>query len=192
MIIAFSIAMPGIPFIYYGNEIGMRQLYGNPFVEGAYKPRAGGRTPMQWTPGKNLGFSTAPPENLYLPVDSAADAPNVEEQEKDQGSLLNSVRRLIQLKKTEPSFAAYAEFVPVYARENTYPFIFARAAGKETILAVFNPAERTETAAFNMNIDATGFKLLAGSNIEISCDNGSYSVTIPGITYAIYKLELKE
>ena len=61
MIIAFSIAMPGIPFIFYGNEIGMRQLYGNPFVEGAYKPRAGGRTPMQWTPGRNLGFSTAPP-----------------------------------------------------------------------------------------------------------------------------------
>jgi glycosidase len=192
MIIAFSIAMPGIPFIYYGNEIGMRQLYGNPFVEGAYKPRAGGRTPMQWTPGKNLGFSTASPEKLYLPVDSAADAPNVEQQEKDRASLLNSVRRLIQLKKTEPSLAAYAEFVPVYARENTYPFIFARAAGKEIILAIFNPAERTETAAFNMNIDAAGFKLLSGSNIEISCSNGSYSISIPGITYAIYKLELKE
>jgi glycosidase len=192
MIIAFSITMPGIPFIYCGNEIGMRQLYGNPFVEGAYKPRAGGRTPMQWTAGKNLGFSTAPPEKLYLPVDSATDAPNVEVQEKNQGSLLNRVRRLIQLKKAEPSLAAYAEFVPVYARENAYPFIFARAAGKETILAVFNPAERTETAAFNMNINATGFKLLAGSNIEISCDNGSYFITIPGITYAIYKLELKE
>jgi glycosidase len=192
MIIAFSIAMPGIPFIYYGNEIGMRQLYGNPFVEGAYKPRAGGRTPMQWTAGKNLGFSTAPPEKLYLPVDSATDAPNVGQQENDQESLLNSVRRLILLKKAEPSLAAYSEFVPVYARENTYPFIFARAAGKETILAIFNPAERTETAAFNMNIDAAGFKLLAGSNIEISCDNGSYFIAIPGITYAIYKLELKE
>ena len=192
MIIAFTIAMPGIPFIYYGNEIGMCQLYGNPYVEGAYKPRAGGRTPMQWTSGKNLGFSSASPEELYLPVDTAADAPNVESQEKDQESLLNSVRRLIQLKKSEHALAAYAEFVPVYAGENSYPFIFARAAGKETILAIFNPADRTETAEFTMNLDARGFELLAGKNIEISCKNGNYNVSAPGITYAIYKLRIQE
>ncbi|KPK82238.1 MAG: hypothetical protein AMS27_14750 [Bacteroides sp. SM23_62_1] len=189
MIIAFSIAMPGIPFIYYGNEIGMRQLYGNPFVEGAYKPRAGARTPMQWAPGRNLGFSSAPPEQLYLPVDAAADAPNVEEQEKDPNSLLNSVRKLIELKKSEPALAAYAEFVPVYARENTYPFIFARAAGKETILAIFNPADRTETAEFALNIDAASFELLTGKKIEISNNNRIYSVKAPGISYAIYKLQ---
>jgi glycosidase len=192
MIIAFSIAMPGIPFIYYGNEIGMRQLYGNPFVEGAYKPRAGGRTPMQWTPGKNLGFSSAPPGKLYLPVDTAADAPNVESQEKDKGSLLNSLRRLINLKKSEHALAAYAEFVPVYARENSYPFIFARAAGKETILAIFNPADRTETAEFTINRDAGDLELLAGNDIEISCDKGNYYVSVPGITYAIYKLKVRE
>jgi glycosidase len=189
MIIAFSIAMPGIPFIYYGNEIGMRQLYGNPYVEGAYKPRAGARTPMQWTSGKNLGFSSALPEQLYLPVDGAADAPNVEEQEKDPNSLLNSVRKLIELKKSEPALAAYAEFVPVYARENTYPFIFARAAGKETILAIFNPAERTETTEFSLNIDATNFELLAGKKIEISNNNRIYNVNTPGISYAIYRLK---
>ena len=61
MIFAFSLAMPGIPFIYYGNEIGMRQLADDlPYVEGAYKPRAGARTPMQWSAGKNLGFSFCP------------------------------------------------------------------------------------------------------------------------------------
>jgi glycosidase len=189
MIIAFSIAMPGIPFIYYGNEIGMRQLYGNPYVEGAYKPRAGARTPMQWTAGKNLGFSTASPDRLYLPVDAAADAPNVDEQEKDPNSLLNSLRKLIGLKKSEPALAAYAEFVPVYARENSCPFIFARAAGKETILAIFNPADRTETAEFALNIDATGFELLAGQKIEISNNNRIYSVITPAISYTIYKLK---
>jgi glycosidase len=189
MIIAFSIAMPGIPFIYYGNEIGMRQLYGNPYVEGAYKPRAGARTPMQWTPGRNLGFSAAPPDKLYLPVDNAADAPNVEHQEKDPNSLLNSVRKLVELKKGEHAFAAYAEFVPVYAKENTYPFIFARAAGEEVILAVFNPADRTETAEFSLNIDAKGFELLSGDKIKISSNKGNYSVTTPAVSYAIYKLK---
>jgi maltose alpha-D-glucosyltransferase/alpha-amylase len=189
MIIAFSIAMPGIPFIYYGNEIGMRQLYGNPYIEGAYKPRAGARTPMQWTSGRNHGFSTARPEKLYLPVDTASDAPSVEQQEKDPNSLLNTVRRLIELKKSEPAFAAYAEFVPVYARENSYPFIFARAAGKETILAIFNPADRTETAKFSLNIDAKDFRLLAGDKIKITSNNRNYTVTTPGISYAIYKLK---
>jgi glycosidase len=189
MIIAFSIAMPGIPFIYYGNEIGMRQLYGNPYVEGAYKPRAGARTPMQWTSGKNLGFSSALPEQLYLPVDGADDAPNVEEQEKDPNSLLNSVRKLIELKKSETALAAYAEFVPVYACDNTYPFIFARAAGKETILAIFNPADRTETAEFALNIDATGLELLAGKEVDISNNSRNYSLSMPGISYAIYKLK---
>ncbi len=189
MIIAFSMAMPGIPFIYYGNEIGMEQLYGNPYVEGAYKPRAGARTPMQWSSGENMGFSDARPEQLYLPVDTAADAPNVDDQENDPNSLLHRVRSLINLRKKEACLAAYAEFVPVYAKENTYPFIFARAAGKETILAVFNPADREEEAEFQLNIEARKLTLIAGKAIDIQYNNSTYSLKIPGITYAIYKLE---
>ncbi len=188
MIFAFSIAMPGIPFIYYGNETGMRQLYDLPHVEGAYKPRAGARTPMQWTPGINRGFSAAEPSELYLPVDTACDAPNVADQEKDPGSLLNKVRMLIQLKKNEPALAAYAEFVPVYAKENTYPFVFARAAGKETIIAIFNPAGREARASFSINIAAKKLKLLAGDKINITNKNQDYTLTMPGISYAVYKV----
>ena len=75
MIMAFGLTMPGVPFIYYGNEIGMRQLNDLPQIEGAYTPRAGARTPMQWTGATKLGFSTAEPTRLYLPVDGAPDAP---------------------------------------------------------------------------------------------------------------------
>lgn len=189
MIFAFSMAMPGIPFIYYGNEIGMRQLYGNPFVEGAYKPRAGARTPMQWNNEKNLGFSTAAPEKLYLPVDSAEDAPNVEAEEKDTNSLLNFVRELIKLKKSEPALAAYAEFVPVYAKENTYPFIFARAADDDIILAVFNPAPRKETADFSLNIEAKEFNLLSGDESKININGNKYNLEIGGQSYSIYKIQ---
>jgi glycosidase len=188
MLFAFSLAMPGIPFIYYGNEIGMRQLYDLPHVEGAYKPRAGARTPMQWEPGKNLGFSTAEAEKLYLPVDNAHDAPTVAAQENDQNSLLNRVRKLIQLKKTEPALAAYAEFVPVYAKENSYPFVFARAAKKETILAIFNPADRVVTAEFTLNLIAKRLQLLAGRKMKISNQQQRYAITTPAISYAIYKL----
>ncbi|MGA9291676.1 MAG: hypothetical protein WBV81_03745, partial [Ignavibacteriaceae bacterium] len=185
---AFSIAMPGIPFIYYGNEIGMRQLYNMPYVEGAYKPRAGARSPMQWSLGKNDGFSTSASGKLYLPVDTSSDAPNVKSEEKDPNSLLNKVRKLIQLKKKEPALEAYAEFVPVYAKENTYPFIFARANGKDVILAVFNPAASEKTADFSLNIKAGRFTLLAGEDSQIEINGNRYKLKIKGQTYSLYKL----
>jgi glycosidase len=188
IIYAFSLTMPGIPFIFYGNEIGMRQLYGLPYVEGAYKPRAGGRTPMQWTTGKNRGFSTAPTEKLYLPVDTAKDAPNVAEQEKDPNSLLNRVKRLIQLRKSEKALAAYAEFVPVYAKENTYPFIYARAYGNEIILVILNPAGREVKANFSLQPLISRYGLLAGREMEVDIQGDKYHVIVPGQSYAIYKL----
>ncbi len=188
MIFAFSMAMPGIPFIYYGNEIGMRQLYNMPYVEGAYKPRAGARSPMQWNSGKNCGFSTAESSKLYLPVDSTADAPNVETEEKDPNSMLKHVRKLIQMKKSEPALAAYAEFVPVYAKENTYPFIFARANGENVILAVFNPASQEKTASFSLNLSVKEFQLISGDKSQIEKKRNRYNLIISGQTYSIYKL----
>ena len=64
----FLLTMPGCPFIYYGDEIGMRYLHGLKSKEGGYE-RTGSRTPMQWTNGDNAGFSAASSEKLYLPVD---------------------------------------------------------------------------------------------------------------------------
>lgn len=190
MIYAFGLTMPGVPFIFYGNEIGMRQLYGLQNVEGAYPPRSGNRTPMQWSMEKNMGFSTAAAEKLYQSVDMAKDAPNVAEQEKDPNSLLNKTRHLIAIKESEPALAGYAEFIPVYAKENTYPFIFARSTGNEVILAIFNPANRTENAEFKLNIKAKGYTLLAGDKIKISNKGQAYSLETPGISYSIYKLKL--
>jgi glycosidase len=188
IIFAFSLTMPGIPFIFYGNEIGMRQLDGLPYVEGAYKPRAGGRTPMQWTAGRNRGFSTASFEKLYLPVDTAKDAPNVTDQEKDPNSLLNRVKRLIQLRKEEKALTAYAEFVPVFAKENTYPFIYARACDEEMILVILNPSAREAKANFNLRPIVDHYELLAGREMGIDVQGNKYHVTTPGQSYAIYKL----
>ncbi|MBN1782914.1 glycosylase [bacterium] len=188
IIYAFSLTMPGIPFIFYGNEIGMRQLHGLPFVEGAYKPRAGGRTPMQWTSGKNRGFSEADPEQLYLSVDTADDAPNVEDQEKDPDSLLNRVRRLIQLKKREKALAAYAEFVPVYAKPETYPFVYARANQDETVLVILNPSGRDSEASFTISPVMKKHELIAGKKVKMKSDNGQYHIRVKACSYAIYKM----
>ena len=191
IIYAFGFTMPGVPFIYYGNEIGMKQLPTSwPQVEGAYQPRNGARTPMQWTPGKNLGFSTADPSKLYLPVDPAPDAPNVADQENDPNSLLNRTRALIALRHSEPALANYAEFVPIYAEKNAYPFVYARAAGKDVVLVMLNPRAEASQATFNVNVPFKKTKLLAGDKFDVKRDKKTGNVTIdmPGQSYAIVKL----
>jgi len=95
---AFIFTMPGVPFLYYGDEIGMRYLYNLPTKEGGYS-RTGSRTPMQWSPGGGMGFSAAPAEKLYLPVDPDAYAPDVQTQEKNPMSLLNTVKALLRLRR---------------------------------------------------------------------------------------------
>jgi maltose alpha-D-glucosyltransferase/alpha-amylase len=189
MIMAFGITMPGIPFIYYGNEIGMRQLSDMPQIEGAYKPRSGARTPMQWSLGKNRGFSSAEFSQLYLPVDTSSDAPNVESEQQDPHSLLHRVKKLIDLKHNEPALAAYAEFVPLYAKENTYPFVYARANGKDIILAIFNPSERPVSIECSFHSSRSKFQLIAGTAITLSKKRTTISMDIPGVTYALYKVK---
>ena len=189
MILAFGLTMPGVPFIYYGNEIGMRQLEHLMQIEGAYTPRAGARTPMQWSAGANLGFSTADPSRLYLPVDAAPDAPTIAAEERDPDSLLNRVRRLIRLKHAEPALAAYAEFVPLYARPGAYPFIYARASGAQVLLAIFNPADRPATAEFRLNTPHGGFALLAGKPLRLAVAATRITAEVPAMSYAVYRVE---
>ena len=77
---AFLFTMPGVPFVYYGDEIGMDYIEGLPSKEGGYI-RTGCRTPMQWNDEKNHGFSES--DTPYLPTDGREGAPTVEAQEKD-------------------------------------------------------------------------------------------------------------
>ena len=130
---AFLFTMPGVPFLYYGDEIGMRyqQL---PTKEGGYT-RTGSRTPMQWDGTKNLGFSDGDPADLYLPVDPAADAPTVAAQEVDPDSLLSTVRALLALRHAESDLQADAPFEVVCA-EAGQPFAYRRG---HLLLAV-NPS----------------------------------------------------
>jgi len=187
VIFAFMLTMPGTPFIYYGDEIGMKQLYGLPYTEGSYMGRAGDRTPMQWNNSLNKGFSAAQPGKLYRAVDSSEDAPDVASMEPDPNSLLNKVKELIRLRSTEPALAAYAEFVPVFAEKGRYPFAFIRANGKERLLVVVNPAGRDETATFAINYKSRKPQLISGSGIAKIKDN-VVTLQMKGITYAIFRI----
>lgn len=88
--------MPGSPILYYGDEIGMGD---NCFLG----DRNGVRTPMQWSPDRNAGFSRADPQRLYLPpiMDPiyGFEAVNVEAQSRNASSLLHWTKRLIAVRK---------------------------------------------------------------------------------------------
>ena len=137
---AFLFTLPGVPFLYYGDEIGMRYL-DLPTKEGGYF-RTGSRTPMQWNSGRNLGFSDGNPEDLYLPVDESTDAPTVEAQEQEAGSLLHTVRDLLALRHQEPDLHALPNLEIVYAEKNQFPFIYRRGA----LTIAVNPSDQEVSA----------------------------------------------
>jgi maltose alpha-D-glucosyltransferase/alpha-amylase len=136
---ALILTMPGVPFIYYGDEIGMRYLDLRT-KEGGYQ-RTGSRSPMQWSREKNAGFSGAPAEQLYLPQDASADAPCVSEQLTDADSLLSEVRRLVALRHAHEDLQADAPFEVVNDNERTAPFVYRRGG----LLLAVNPSSAKKT-----------------------------------------------
>lgn len=143
---AFLLTMAGAPFIYYGDEIGMRYLEGLISVEGGYD-RTGSRSPMQWEKKEGFGFTSA--KTSYIPFDKSEDAPSVEEQSVNSDSLLAAVKELLALRAAHKALQSFGEFVPVFAQKERYPFAYERRAAGENILVVLNPADREEYAAFD-------------------------------------------
>ena len=138
---AFLLSMPGAPFIYYGDEIGMRYVEGLTSVEGGYN-RTGSRSPMQWNDGLNAGFSTAAAEKLYIAQDSVADRPTVFAQMEDKNSLYHEIQKLIKIRRAHPALLNKGEITFVYAEKDTYPFAYVRNSGDERILVVLNPSDK--------------------------------------------------
>jgi maltose alpha-D-glucosyltransferase/alpha-amylase len=98
---ALLLSLPGSPVLYYGDEIGM----GDNIWAG---DRDGVRTPMQWTPDRNGGFSTSDPQRLYLQTLTdpiyGYQVINVEAQQRNPGSLLHWTKRMIEIRKRHPVF----------------------------------------------------------------------------------------
>lgn len=138
---AFLLSMPGAPFIYYGDEIGMRYIENIPSVEGGYG-RTGSRSPMQWDSSVNAGFSTAPKEKLYIRQDESADRPTAAAQMADENSLYHEIRRLIAVRQDHTALQSKGEIKFVYAEKDAYPLSYLRSSGEERILVVINPADR--------------------------------------------------
>ncbi|MCI8754144.1 MAG: alpha-amylase [Bifidobacterium pseudolongum] len=139
---ATMLLMPGVPFIYYGDEIGMRYR-DLPTHEGAYT-RTGSRTPMQWDASANAGFSGASANALYLPVDGAKDAPTVADQMDDGDSLWHTVHAALQTRHATPAFHPDAAFETLFAADDKRSFVFKRSAEGVSAIVAVNPGRETE------------------------------------------------
>ena len=136
---AFLLTMPGAPFIYYGDEIGMRYVEGLVSKEGGYG-RTGARSPMQWDSSKNAGFSSADKKKLYSPQDPAPDRPTVKQQIADKSSLWHEVNALISLRMQTPALQNLGEIEFI---EVGYPLVYKRtAADGKACIVVINPSHK--------------------------------------------------
>ncbi|MFF0307893.1 maltose alpha-D-glucosyltransferase [Streptosporangium sp. NPDC004379] len=130
---ALLLSLPGSPVLYYGDEIGM----GDNIWLG---DRDGVRTPMQWSPDRNAGFSNCDPGRLYLPLIMdpiyGFQAINVEAQQKNSGSLLHWTKRMIDIRKRHPVFGL-GDFTELNS-SNPSVLAYVRELGDDRMLCVNN------------------------------------------------------
>ena len=178
------LSMRGSPVIYYGDEIGM----GDNFFLG---DRNGVRTPMQWSPDRNAGFSRADPQRLYLPpiMDPVYGygAVNVEAQLRERASLLNWMRRVLTLRKNHQAFGR-GKLVFLHPG-NRKILAYFRLYQDDIILCVTNLSR----AAQAFELDLSGYKgyvpiELLGQAAFPPISELPYVLTLPGHNYYWFRL----
>ena len=183
----FTMTMPGVPFIYYGDEIGLRSIDGLPSKEGSYD-RSNVRTPMQWdNTVANAGFSKAESGNLYLPIDPDPARPAVAQEEKDPGSLLNQIRMLIDLKKNTPELDADASWKLLYAERGKMPLIYERTKGDQRIIIAINPTMQKVEATLATDKFTQAPKTLWGQDKAFRKTEKGWTITLSPASGGIYK-----
>jgi maltose alpha-D-glucosyltransferase / alpha-amylase len=140
------LSFPGTPIIYYGDEIGM----GDNIYLG---DRNGVRTPMQWTPDRNGGFSRTDPARLYAPTIMdpvyGYEAVNVEAQSRSLSSLLSATKRLISVRK---STLAFGRGTMTFIRPaNRSVLAYIRQYGDEVILCVANLSRSAQATELDLS-----------------------------------------
>jgi len=193
---ALLFSLQGSPFLYYGDEIGMGDNIWLP-------DRDSSRTPMQWTPDRNAGFSTADPGKLFLPVVQSLvynyQHINVESQLAQSRSLLHWIRNVIHVRKGHPTFGLGSLTVLQTNHESVLAFVrdYAGSGSQfgdlpERVLCVFSFAHNP----VSVEIDAEQFAgqplydLFGGGQFPSVGDDGVLRLTLG--TQSFYWLHLGE
>jgi maltose alpha-D-glucosyltransferase / alpha-amylase len=179
-------SFPGTPIIYYGDEIGM----GDNIYLG---DRNGVRTPMQWTPDRNGGFSRCDPARLYLPMIMdpvyGYEAVNVEAQSRSLASLLSWTKRLISVRKSSKVFGRGS--LSFIRPANRSVLVYVRQYESEVVLCVANLSRSAQAAEIDLAPwrGRVPFELLGRTNFPPIGDN-PYLVTLG--PYGFFWLLLRE
>jgi maltose alpha-D-glucosyltransferase/alpha-amylase len=181
---ALLFSLPGSPFLYYGDEIGMGDNIWLP-------DRDSSRTPMQWTPDRNAGFSSADPGKLYLPVVQSLvynyNLINVESQLAQSRSLLHWVRNVIHVRKAHPTFGLGSLRVLKTSHESVLAFVrsypgsstqFGDAA--EDVLCVFSFSHNPVSVTIELEEFAGSalFDLFGGAQFPTVGEDGCVTLTL--------------
>ena len=138
-------SLPGTPIIYYGDEIGM----GDNFYLG---DRNGVRTPMQWSPDRNAGFSKANPQQLYLPTiidpEYHYESVNVENQQRNVSSLFWWMRRMLSVREKVSAFCRGT--IDFLHPDNAKVLAYVRRLGDEVVLVVANLSRFAQVAELDL------------------------------------------
>lgn len=184
---AFLLTMPGVPFIYYGDEIGMQYNENLASKEGGFY-RTGSRTPMQWNSGQNAGFSSALASDLYLPIDTSAYAPNIESQLGKPDSLLETTRKLIKIRSEHPALCADGAFKIIYAEHDKYPFVYLRSLDGENVLVAVNPAGKPVDITLDPIFGKHQCRSLIAKGVSVSDSDKGIHLEMDGVSYAVFQL----
>ncbi len=169
------LSLPGTPVIYYGDEIGM----GDNIHLG---DRDGVRTPMQWSPDRNGGFSRADPASLVSPVIMdplyGYEAVNVEAQWRDPHSLLNWLRRMLVVRRAHHAFGRGS--LRFLTPQNRKILAYLREYENETLLCVANVSRTAQAAELELSEydGRTPVELLGGTAFP-KIGQLSYMLTLP-------------
>ncbi|QPF83437.1 maltose alpha-D-glucosyltransferase [Bradyrhizobium genosp. L] len=180
------LSFPGTPIIYYGDEIGM----GDNIYLG---DRNGVRTPMQWSPDRNGGFSRADPARLYAPMIMdpvyGYEAVNVEAQSRSLSSLLSATKRLIAVRK---STLAFGRGTMTFIRpENRSVLAYVRQYNGEVILCVANLSRSAQATELDLSAfkDRIPLEMLGRTRFP-AIGELPYMITLA--PYGFYWFELRE
>jgi maltose alpha-D-glucosyltransferase/alpha-amylase len=142
---------------------------------------------MQWTHGRNAGFSSADSRQLYLPVDTRSDRVSVEQQESEADSLLNRVRWLVSLRRSQPALHASSDFTPLFAEAGKLPFVYLRSRGNDRILVALNPASQPAGVELP-DLDVGQIEPLFGPLGRLIRFAGGWRVEMPGVSGIAYRI----
>jgi len=182
------LSLPGSPVLYYGDEIGM----GDNIYLG---DRDGVRTPMQWSPDRNAGFSTCDPARMYLPpiMDPVYgyQGLNVESEMRQSTSLLWWTKRMIEVRKRHPVFGL-GTYEELWA-SNPSVLAYVREFGDDRVLCVANLSRFPQPVELDLSRFQGWTPVETTGNVRFpAIGELSYLLTLPGHGHYWFSLTNQE